>query len=76
MIYHVSCVIHSLPQFFDTYNFVCFQEAEGIMEDFLLKCKKVCSEICNEDTRTKAIEELKAEVLAKDNVYIKTLLSQ
>lgn len=74
--YHLSCVIYSFPQFFDTYISFCFQEAESIMEDFLQKCKKVCSEISNEDTRTKALEELKAEVSAKDNVYIKTLLSQ
>lgn len=46
------------------------------MENFLHKCKKICTEIEGEEERTKSLEELRSDVLAKDNAYIKTLLSQ
>lgn len=46
------------------------------MENFLHKCKKICTEIEGEDKQAKSLEELRNEVLAKDNAYIKTLLSQ
>lgn len=46
------------------------------MEEFLHKCKKICGEVECEADRTRSLAELRSEVLAKDNAYIKTLLSQ
>lgn len=58
------------------YGIYSLQEAEEIMEDFLQKCKKICTEGVSEEDQKKSVEKLRTEVLAKDNAYIKTLLSQ
>ena len=52
------------------------EEAEEIMDEFLQKCKKIRTEDATEDEITKSLENLRSEILAKDNAYIKTLLSQ
>lgn len=52
------------------------QEAEEIMDDFLQKCKKIRTEGASEEEISKSLEELRSEVLSKENAYIKTLLSQ
>lgn len=60
----------------DTTKSKIIEEAEEIMEDFLQKSKKICSEGAHENDAAKSLEKLREEVLAKDNAYIKTLLSQ